>query len=556
MNCMSSQSGNFQVDLGAIIELLSQNLYSNPGVYIRELVQNALDAMNAREIFEGKTTSRTISISPVGVATAESGPSELSIQDSGIGLSQLDVQILLATVGGTSKRKEPGAERRNYLGQFGIGLLSCFVIADQIVVVSQDAHGNAPIEWTGNSDGTFLIRTLDESIPVGTTVRLCPRPDMVGWAHVEQVIPLLKKYAEFLPVPIFVATRSGLTNITSTPPWKNFASHRISVEQGNAPIFAGQGSGTQSGVIRLFDKDLQLDGVVYIGHPKNTNRDARSNRVFVSGMLVDDRNLSILPSWATFAWAVIDSSLLEPTASRESIVENHAIDLTRRYIGQQILNWISEIAVHDPERFSDFISENRKELLIATTASSWDDSGLAFAKVIIPMLTVETTESDYRISEMIERSSDLLYADTVDEFRSISAFNPHGRLIINAGYTWIAGLLNTIPLIFPETTITRVYPAIEIEALRQPAAGYLSLVNRLTQRANTVLKQKNISVIVRSLPSPDIPSIFICRARSGRVEPYSIGRLRSELFVMNWGNRLVRALAALVTTSCLSGQSS
>ena len=42
---MEPESRNFQVDLSSIVELLSRNLYSGPRVFVRELLQNGLDAV-------------------------------------------------------------------------------------------------------------------------------------------------------------------------------------------------------------------------------------------------------------------------------------------------------------------------------------------------------------------------------------------------------------------------------------------------------------------------------------------------------------------------------
>ena len=39
----------FKVNLGGMIEILSDHLYSSPNVYIRELLQNGVDAINARK---------------------------------------------------------------------------------------------------------------------------------------------------------------------------------------------------------------------------------------------------------------------------------------------------------------------------------------------------------------------------------------------------------------------------------------------------------------------------------------------------------------------------
>ena len=41
-------SEKFQVDLSGMVDLLSHHLYSGPQVFIRELLQNAVDAIAAR----------------------------------------------------------------------------------------------------------------------------------------------------------------------------------------------------------------------------------------------------------------------------------------------------------------------------------------------------------------------------------------------------------------------------------------------------------------------------------------------------------------------------
>ena len=41
---VSAEAYAFQVDLRGLVDLLSQHLYSSPRVYIRELLQNAVDA--------------------------------------------------------------------------------------------------------------------------------------------------------------------------------------------------------------------------------------------------------------------------------------------------------------------------------------------------------------------------------------------------------------------------------------------------------------------------------------------------------------------------------
>ena len=47
----------FQVDLRGMVDLLSRNLYSGPRVYVRELLQNCVDAISARRELDPQALS-------------------------------------------------------------------------------------------------------------------------------------------------------------------------------------------------------------------------------------------------------------------------------------------------------------------------------------------------------------------------------------------------------------------------------------------------------------------------------------------------------------------
>src|ERR1044072_8942872 len=139
-------SRSFGVDLRGVIELLSQHLYSSPRVYVRELLENAVDAITAR----GEVAARIV-IEP----SDRTGDGTLRVSDNGIGLTEDEVHTLLSTLGRTSKRDELGFARQDFLGQFGVGLLSCFLVADEIRLVSRSAKGGPAVRWVAQSDGTY-----------------------------------------------------------------------------------------------------------------------------------------------------------------------------------------------------------------------------------------------------------------------------------------------------------------------------------------------------------------------------------------------------------------
>ncbi|MBX6768152.1 MAG: ATP-binding protein, partial [Actinomadura rubrobrunea] len=147
----------FQVDLRGVVDLLSRHLYSSPRVYLRELLQNAVDAITARG-------------GAGGAVRIETGGGRLRVHDDGVGLTEDEVHRLLATIGRSSKRDELGFARHDFLGQFGIGLLSAFLVADEIEVETRSARAAdaAPVRWTGLADGRYRVEPGERDEP-GTT---------------------------------------------------------------------------------------------------------------------------------------------------------------------------------------------------------------------------------------------------------------------------------------------------------------------------------------------------------------------------------------------------
>lgn len=185
----------FQVDLHGIVAILSQHLYSSPRVFVRELLQNALDAITARRQLEPGW--------PGGVTITVGDDASVSFEDDGIGLTADEVRELLATIGRSSKRDELDLQREGFLGQFGIGLLSCFLVSDTIEVRTRSASTpDAPtMLWVARGDGTYDLTETEPLPHPGTRVTLRPRHGE-GWLSAASVRELATHYGAILPIPI------------------------------------------------------------------------------------------------------------------------------------------------------------------------------------------------------------------------------------------------------------------------------------------------------------------------------------------------------------------
>lgn len=215
-NTEKTEDYSFQVDLRGIIRLLSENLYSSEDVFLRELLQNAVDAIRARKGAEPEFEEEQIRI--FYHRETKTG-AQLVFTDNGIGLTRKEIHTFLSVIGQSSKRG--AVERGNFIGQFGIGLLSCFLVAEEILVRSRSVREQTGYRWRGKSDGTYQVTEEKEKLPVGTEVILSLKGKMADRYHEEEVVRLLKEYGFLLQTPVEFEGDGGIRRINDAfIPWR------------------------------------------------------------------------------------------------------------------------------------------------------------------------------------------------------------------------------------------------------------------------------------------------------------------------------------------------
>ncbi|MGP3683546.1 HSP90 family protein [Streptomyces sp. IBSNAI002] len=453
----SESAHTFQVDLRGLVDLLSHHLYSSPRVYLRELLQNAVDAITARQAVDPGAPAA------ITVRTGDT----LTVTDTGIGLTEADVHRFLATIGRSSKRTADGAldgagldaARGEFIGQFGIGLLACFVVADEITVLSRSAADPAApaVEWRGHSDGRYTIRTLPASaVPEpGTTVRLTPRADNAEWTKPEQVVSLARHYGGLLRHEVTVVGPRGETHrINDTPPWEQ--THRSPLARREALTGYCR---------RLFDftplDTIEFDlpaaglrGVAYVLPTAVSPAQRAGHRVHLKGMLLTDQAPELLPEWAFFVRCVVDTTSLRPTASREALYEDGTLSAVRDALGDRIRDWLTGLAASDPSLLHRFIDTHH---LAVKALARYDDELL---RIVLPWLPFETTDGNVTLEEFARAHPTVLVARSVEEFRQVAPIaSAAGLGVVNGGYTYDRDLVHRLPEIRPGTAVTDLDPA-------------------------------------------------------------------------------------------------
>ncbi|SMG28377.1 HSP90 family protein [Agreia pratensis] len=553
----------FQVDLRGVVDLLSRHIYSSPQVFLRELMQNGRDAVVAR---------RQHAVEPIAggggiwITPADGEGAEFVFRDDGIGLTLADVGELLATVGRSSKRDLFDLPRTDYLGQFGIGLLSCFMVADRIVIRSRSAAGGPGVEWIGATDGTYTARELDEhetaALAIGTEVRLVPLAGMSELLSSASVVALATRFGEFLDLPVRIALpRGGEETINRDAVFlQSNAEPTAELVAYGAELLGA----TPFDAIPLVVPGTATRGVAFVLPYAPPPGSRQSTRVYLGRMLLGERIDELLPDWAFFVRAVIDTEGLQPTASREQLVENESLEYTRSELGAALRRWILQKALAEPHRLAEFVAIHH----VALKSLVVHDDELA--GVLARWLSVETSAGPMTLDAVMQRSAHVRYAETVDEFRQVAAFGDRSSPIVNGGYIYDAEIVRRLPDIVAGVTVERVTVLGELDNLDSPPMADRPLAHTLEERAAEALRQVSCDVDVRGFEPADLPALAVAdpdalrsigRAAAqetapplwgsvlGRVDKAAAahrgaqasGRLR---LCLNWNNPLVRTLAA------------
>lgn len=437
-------SERFQVDLSGLIELLSEHLYSGPSVFVRELLQNGVDAIAARRAL-GHEFDEQIHLELIET----DGPPTIVFRDSGVGLTESDAHEFLATIGQSSKRGASVAAPQDYLGRFGIGLLSCFLVANEIVVISRSAKPGQlhPVEWKGSADGTYTVRTLDHDIAPGTTVYLRCKDSARDLVTPSNLRRLTAHYGEFLVPQIIVTCRDDSEIVNQTPAWdRNLQDpdERGKLLQWGEQLF----DRSFIDAVPLKSPAAGLEGVAFILGQSVQSSSGQSHRIYLRNMLLSEKAEKLLPEWAFFVQCVANTTELRPTASRESLYEDELLIQTRDELGHSLRQYLIDLARNEPGRFAAFMATHH--IAVKSLAIEDDECLELFAD----WLPFETSLGEMTFGEFRRENPVIRYVSTRDQFRQIAPIaSSESVSVVNAGYVYDVEILKRIGETFNDVEV-------------------------------------------------------------------------------------------------------
>lgn len=496
-------SHRFQVNLAGMIDILSNHLYDEKDVYIRELLQNATDAIRARKKLEPSIEGE-IHVSLSGKADEKT----LILEDNGIGLTEEEVHAFLATIANSSKgeKKFEGQEANDFIGRFGIGLLSCFIVSDEIVMISTSKKNNETTEWRGKADGTYSVRKLEtETREPGTQVYLRLRAGLEDHPECEEteyLINTLKKYGSSLESTIIIEKNGYEERINDwtkqfsdkatlyTLPREQiirYGEHLLGTRFEDYFLIENT-SGRTFGIAYMIPYTVQMNAV-------------RKQTVFLNNMFITSEANNVLPDWAFFAECVLWTDELQPVASRESFYKNERLTTVATELGAALKKGIETL----PEKA---LTKLLMTHYLGFKALASEDA--PFLQLIYPYLTFRTLNGEEKLADILKEETTIYYTFSVDDFRQMSDIaRSSGMTLINGGYSYDTPILAQLNHLLAETNFVLIQPEEITDKLLPMTLDEEAAYQPILREMNEMMAEFDADVTIKHFEPQSLPIIFI-----------------------------------------------
>ena len=375
----------FQAEVKQLLQLMIHSLYSNKEIFLRELISNASDAgdklrfeaLDKPDLFDGDS-NLSIDVS------FDKAARTITIADNGIGMSRDEAIEHLGTIAKSGTREffsrlsgdqqKDAAGVGKFIGQFGVGFYSGFIVADKVTVDSRRAGlpSSEGVRWESDGSGEFSVEHIDKP-QRGTSVTLHLREGEDDFLSSWKLKSTLKKYSDHISLPIrmkkeewdqaasdYVAKDGELETINQASALWTRPKSEITDEQYKefykhvSHDFGDPLAWTHSKV----EGRSEYAQLLYI--PKEPpfdlwDRDRRSGiKLYVKRVFIMDDAEQLMPAYLRFVKGVVDSNDLPLNVSREILQESRDVKAIREGGTKKVLGMIEDLAANNPEDFAQF----------------------------------------------------------------------------------------------------------------------------------------------------------------------------------------------------------
>ena len=200
------EQGTISIHTENIFPIIKKWLYSDHEIFLRELVSNAVDAIQKMRMVSLSGEFSGDLGDPEIVIAIDKDKKQLSITDNGIGMTADEVKKYITQVAFSSAEefveKYKASGDQAIIGHFGLGFYSSFMVSSKVEIDTLSyQEGAEAVHWSCEGSTAYEMDRSNRT-DRGTTVTLTLQDEEQEYLEASRIRQLIKTYCDFLPVPI------------------------------------------------------------------------------------------------------------------------------------------------------------------------------------------------------------------------------------------------------------------------------------------------------------------------------------------------------------------
>ena len=326
-----SDKMNFQAEVGKLLDIVVNSLYSERQIFLRELISNASDACDKLKYLALTHPDIAKSAGEFKIAiTPDAKNATLKIADNGIGMNKEDLINHLGTIAksGTAefvKNVKDNGSAVDLIGQFGVGFYSAFMVASKVEILTKKAGEDNAWSWESDGVSGFEIKEAKKESN-GTEITLYLKDEDKNFTDTIYLRHIIRTYSDHIDYPIVLCLgEAGEETVNSgSALW---ARHKSEITSDQYKEFYHH-------ISKNFDDpwltlhfkaegNIEYTGLLYI--PSSAPYDLfqpdvkNGLKLYVNKVFISDKVEELMPHYLRFVKGVIDSSDLPLNISREML---------------------------------------------------------------------------------------------------------------------------------------------------------------------------------------------------------------------------------------------
>ena len=390
-----AQSFHFKAETKQLLNILIHSLYKDREVFVRELLSNASDALN-RMRFEMVTNQDVLDPrAELHIRLkVDKETRMLTIQDTGSGMTRDEIIENLGTIAQSGARKfmEAAKDKQGdfaqFIGQFGVGFYSVFMVAEWVRVTSRSYKPRAKaVSWYATGEDNYQVNPA-EMTERGTKIEIKLKEDAAEFAEEQRLKNIIHKHSDYIGFPIYVGDEKQQVN-KQTSLWR-MSKQDVSEEQ-YKDFYRQLTLEFEDPLLHIHtvtDAPVQLYALLYV--PGKGERGVFSLRkedglkLYTRNILIDEYNKDLLPDYLRFVQGVVDSEDLPLNVSRETVQATGLMARLKKVVTGQVMKELETLAKKDADKYQTFWKEFGGYLKQGVATST------AEAENIYPLLRFKT----------------------------------------------------------------------------------------------------------------------------------------------------------------------